>query len=137
VSRETRYRTSLSIRVRRFGAMKPNQLKQYRTQLDNKRAELLARVQEARSSEHSQEKEGAPDLGDRALETMSRDLLYQLSIGERDIVRRIDAALERLEAGTYGTCVHCGETVQTGRLQAVPWARHCLDCQELQDRGEI
>jgi DnaK suppressor protein len=137
VSRETRCRTSLSIRVRRFGAMKADQLKQYRKQLVDKRAELLARVQEARSSEHSQEKEGAPDLGDRALETMSRDLLYQLSIGERDIVRRIDAALERLEAGTYGTCVHCGETVQKGRLHAVPWARHCIDCQELQDRGEI
>ena len=117
--------------------MKPDQQEQYRTQLLNKRAELLARVREARTSEHSQEKEGAPDLGDRALETMSRDLLYQLSIGERDIVRRIDAALERMEAGTYGTCLNCGEQVEKGRLQAVPWARHCIDCQELQDRGEI
>jgi DnaK suppressor protein len=112
-------------------------MKQYRDLLLAKRDDLLGRVHAARSSEYSQEKEGAPDLGDRALETMTRDLLYQLSTSERDILRRIDDALKRMDADQYGVCVHCGEAVQTGRLQAVPWARHCIDCQELQDRGEI
>jgi DnaK suppressor protein len=63
--------------------------------------------------------------------------LYQLSTGERDILRRIDAALDRMESGSYGACVHCAKKVQIGRLEAVPWARHCIECQELQDRGEI
>ena len=117
--------------------MRSDDLKQYRTLLLEKRANLLGRVHAARSSEYSQEKEGAPDLGDRALETMTRDLLYQLSTGERDILRRIDAALERMDTNKYGVCVHCGKTVQVGRLKAVPWARHCIGCQELQDRGEI
>lgn len=117
--------------------MRPDDMKQYRSLLLDKRADLLGRVNAARSSEYGQEKEGAPDLGDRALDTMTRDLLYQLSTGERDILRRIDAALNRMDSDKYGVCVHCGKEVQTGRLQAVPWARHCIDCQELQDRGEI
>ena len=47
----------------------------------------------------------------------------------------IDEALVRIEAGEYGECVHCGELVQERRLEAVPWARHCLRCQDLQERG--
>ena len=56
---------------------------------------------------------------------------------DRKVLLLIDGALERLEAGTYGVCVHCGSPVQEKRLEAVPWARHCLDCQELQDKGLI
>ncbi|HSG85950.1 MAG TPA: TraR/DksA C4-type zinc finger protein [Candidatus Limnocylindrales bacterium] len=41
----------------------------------------------------------------------------------------IRAALERIEAGTYGTCTECGEPVATDRLEALPWAAHCIDCQ--------
>jgi DnaK suppressor protein len=117
--------------------MKRSELERFRQLLLTKRSELLARVRAARSSDVIETETEAPDLGDRALNTMSRDLLYQLSTGERDIVRRIDAALDRLEKGAYGKCVHCGNEVQPGRLQAVPWARHCIECQELQDRGEI
>jgi DnaK suppressor protein len=71
------------------------------------------------------------------LSTVTRDLSYQLTIAERDIVRRVDDALDRMEKGEYGICVACAKKVQIGRLDAVPWARHCIECQELQDRGEI
>ena len=117
--------------------MKPSELERFRELLTTKRTELLTRVRAARSSDVTAGEGEAPDLGDRALNTMSRDLLYQLSTTERDIVRRIDAALDRLDRGVYGQCVHCGRGVQPRRLEAVPWARHCIECQELQDRGEI
>jgi DnaK suppressor protein len=45
------------------------------------------------------------------------------------------AALERLEAGTYGTCTRCGRPVAPERLEAIPWAAHCIDCQRLVGRG--
>ena len=102
-----------------------------------KRDELLHLVREARNSEKESTGKGAPDLGDRALSTVIRDLSYQLTAKERDIVRLIDLALDRMEAGTFGVCVECDAKVLKGRLDAVPWARHCIDCQELQDRGEI
>jgi len=49
-------------------------------------------------------------------------------------VAAIDAALERLEMGTFGQCQHCGLAISAGRLQAQPSAAACLACQELQER---
>jgi RNA polymerase-binding protein DksA len=46
----------------------------------------------------------------------------------------VDAALERIEAGTYGDCLRCGRPVAPERLEALPWAAHCIDCQRLVDR---
>lgn len=117
--------------------MTPAELKRYREILEAKRADVLARVRQARTAEHEGGEEDAPDLGDRALSTMSRDLNYQLTATERDILRRVEAALKRLDEGSFGACTNCGKQVQAGRLAAVPWARHCIACQELQDRGEL
>jgi len=116
--------------------MRSTDLKRYRKALLAKRLELLRRVHAARTSELSEGKEGAPDLGDRALETVSRELSYYLSTSERDILRRIDAALKRIDNKSYGACLNCDKPVQVGRLKAVPWARHCIDCQEMLERQE-
>jgi DnaK suppressor protein len=118
-------------------AMNNKQLEKFKKLLEDKRGALFARVQAARASEQEGPSEDAPDLGDRALTTMTRDLKYRLSTGERDILKRIDDALDRIENETYGECLNCGKTVQHGRLDAVPWARHCIDCQELHDLGKI
>ena len=117
--------------------MKRTERERFHKLLLEKRNDLFDRVRAARSNETESDGNEAPDLADRALSTVSRDLSYQLSTSEREVLRRIDAALERIEEGSYGTCVHCGKPVQTARLKAVPWARHCIECQELQDRGEI
>jgi RNA polymerase-binding transcription factor len=117
--------------------MNRKQVEKYRGLLEAKRVALLTRVKAARASEQENRSELAPDLGDRAISTMNRDLSYQLTTGERDIVKRIDAALDRIESGTYGECLNCSKKVLAGRLDAVPWARHCIDCQELQESGQI
>jgi len=117
--------------------MNKRQLQRYRKELQAKREELLDLVRSARASEQDGGGKEAPDLGDRALSTVIRDLSYQLSAAERSIMRRIDEALDRIEKGEYGVCVECEKKMHTGRLDAVPWARHCIECQELQDRGEI
>jgi RNA polymerase-binding protein DksA len=46
----------------------------------------------------------------------------------------VDAALARLEAGTFGTCTRCGNPIPPGRLEALPWAPRCIDCQRIADR---
>jgi DnaK suppressor protein len=117
--------------------MNKRQRERYRKQLLAKRDELLQLVQSARNSEKETGTSGAPDLGDRALSTVIRDLSYQVSASEREMVRKIDNALQRIEDGEYGNCVGCGKKVQLARLDAVPWALHCIECQEMQDRGEI
>lgn len=49
---------------------------------------------------------------------------------------QVDAAIERLHAGTYGRCIRCGRDIPVGRLEALPWAAHCIDCQTAIDRGQ-
>lgn len=117
--------------------MRKKDLKHYRELLETKRGELVDRVRAARSTETQGPGEDAPDLGDRALTTTTREMSYRLSAEERVILKRIDGALRRMDEGTYGTCLNCNGTIQTGRLEAVPWARYCIECQELLDRGEI
>jgi DnaK suppressor protein len=46
----------------------------------------------------------------------------------------VEAALERIEAGTFGRCVRCGEAIAPERLDALPWAPRCIDCQRTLDR---
>jgi len=47
----------------------------------------------------------------------------------------VDAALARLDDGTYGTCVRCARPIAPARLDALPWAAHCIDCQRIVGRG--
>lgn len=47
----------------------------------------------------------------------------------------VDAALQRLDAGTFGTCQRCGAPIAEGRLEALPWAAHCIACQSAVDRA--
>jgi DnaK suppressor protein len=46
----------------------------------------------------------------------------------------VGAALARLEHGTFGTCLRCGRSIAPARLEALPWAAHCIDCQAVVDR---
>ena len=47
----------------------------------------------------------------------------------------VEAALARLEAGTFGSCLRCGKPVAPARIEALPWAAHCIGCQAIVDRG--
>jgi DnaK suppressor protein len=100
-----------------------------------KRDELLNDLAKNREVSDETVDESAQDMADRATSAYTKEFAYSLSESDRKILLLIDEALGRLETGTFGTCVNCGQPVQEKRLEAVPWARHCLDCQELQDKG--
>jgi DnaK suppressor protein len=53
----------------------------------------------------------------------------------RQHLDQVDAALARIDAGTFGTCIRCGRSIAPERLEALPWAAHCIDCQREVDRG--
>lgn len=79
--------------------------------------------------------EGSEDLVDRATNSYNRELWFSLSTGERQTLLEVEEALKRMEEGTYGSCVSCGEEIGSRRLEAVPWARYCIKCQELAEQG--
>jgi DnaK suppressor protein len=108
-----------------------------RKRLLAKRDELLADLVKNREVSDETVDESAQDMADRATSAYTKEFAYSLSESDRKTLLLIDQALGRLDAGTYGTCVHCAQPVQEKRIEAVPWARHCLDCQELQDKGLI
>ena len=72
--------------------------------------------------------ERSPDWVDQASDQGAAGLLAELTERERAEVAEIDAALARIERGTYGTCLSCGGPVERGRLRAIPEARQCLAC---------
>ncbi len=79
--------------------------------------------------------EASDDIVDRANNAYERELMFSLSNGERDTLIMIDEALARLDKGQYGTCSACSKPIGSPRLQAVPSARYCIDCQELAEQG--
>lgn len=108
-----------------------------RKQLKAKRREVLEGVSRAREMGSVETESGAPDIADRATSAFQREFSFALSENEGKLLRMIDDAIARLDNGRFGLCVHCEQPIERQRLQAIPWARHCIACQELQDRGEI
>jgi DnaK suppressor protein len=108
-----------------------------RKRLLQKKDELVQDLVKNREVSDETVDESAQDMADRATSAYTKEFAYSLSESDRRTLVLIDEALERLDGGTYGTCVHCAAPVQEKRMEAVPWARHCLDCQELQDKGLI
>jgi DnaK suppressor protein len=73
-------------------------------------------------------------LADTATETYDRELDYTLEENAEHVLGDIDAALGRIEDGTYGTCTNCGKQIPAERLEARPYATLCIDCQRERER---
>jgi DnaK suppressor protein len=73
-------------------------------------------------------------IGDTATVTYDRELDYTLEENEERVLSEIDAALKRIEDGTYGICTNCGKQIPEERLEARPWATLCIDCQRERER---
>ena len=71
------------------------------------------------------------DLAETASITLGREIDYTLGEHSQNVLGEIDAALARIEDGTYGTCTKCGKEISVGRLEAYPWASLCIDCARL------
>ena len=67
-------------------------------------------------------------LGETASATLGREIDYTLGENSGEVLAQIDAALKRIEDGTYGTCVNCGREIVIERLETTPWASLCIEC---------
>ncbi len=73
-------------------------------------------------------------LADTATETYDRELDYTLEENSGHVLAEIDAALERITNGTYGRCTNCDGQIPVERLEALPWATLCIECQRDRER---
>lgn len=111
---------------------------EYRKRLEEERARLLHAVgflekenPGSVSDELGELAEGGTDnhLGDMASEMYDRELDGGLEEGAQQTLEEVEAALLRIEDGSYGVCEICGEPIGAARLSAIPWARLCIDDQ--------
>jgi DnaK suppressor protein len=79
--------------------------------------------------------DSAQDIADRASSSYQKEFLFHQSNNDRQLLLMVDSALERIRQGSYGECVSCGNEINAKRLQAVPWTRYCISCQEKQEKG--
>lgn len=109
---------------------------EYRKQLEEEKARLLHAVgflerenPGSISDELGEVADGVTDnhLADTATAMYDRELDEGLEEGARDTIAEIDAALQRIEDGTYGICGVCGKPIGADRLSALPWTRLCID----------
>jgi DnaK suppressor protein len=110
----------------------------YRKRLEEEKARLVHAVgflvkenPGSISEELGELAEGGTDnhLADTATAMYDRELDDGLEEGARETLVEIDAALQRIDAGTYGSCEVCGKPIGAERLSAIPWARLCIDDQ--------
>jgi DnaK suppressor protein len=109
--------------------------KNYRDLLLKKKKEMLAAFNKNKSYGKEADEEGAQDIADKATSAYTKEFLFSLSSSERDLLQQVDEALARLEGDKFGTCIACQQPIERKRLDAIPWARHCLACQEKAEQG--
>ena len=108
-----------------------------RAHLENYRAMLIAKRDEIlRGSRHHEDIRivQTTDPIDTVQLAGERDFTVRILEGEARLLREVEAAVGRIGAGVYGTCLECDEPISCKRLAVVPWASYCLKCQELHDR---
>jgi DnaK suppressor protein len=74
-------------------------------------------------------------LAENASATLEREIDYTLEENSGHVLAEIEAALERIASGTFGTCRTCGGAIAEARLEALPYATQCIDCKRRAERG--
>ena len=107
-------------------------LDKIKDQLIAERESLLAKLG---GNDLSVDASETPDPVDLAVRNYSKNVMLAVSENESRQVVLINEALERIADQEYGACLNCEKDINPKRLDAVPWARYCLECQELVEQG--
>lgn len=109
-------------------------LKQIKQKLEEER-ELL--IEKLKGNDLSIDDSETPDPVDLAVRNYSKNVQLAVSENESRQLALIDEALRRIDDDEYGICLNCEKPINPKRLAAIPWARYCIECQELVEQGLI
>ncbi len=85
--------------------------------------------------DETQESTADNHVADTATVTLDREIDYTLEENSEHVLKAIDLALTKIEAGTFGVCENCGQPIAEERLAAIPYATQCIDCKRREERG--
>ncbi len=94
---------------------------------------MVSAVKEGRESST----DDLQDAADHAVQSYQKELLFLQGTKGHSQLAQVRSALDRLEDGTFGECLHCGNQIGEKRLEAVPWTPYCIECQEKIENGEL
>jgi DnaK suppressor protein len=112
--------------------MNKTELKKIRTRLQDERALLVEKLS---SNDLSVDDSETPDPVDLAVRNYSKNVMLAVSENDSRQMTLIDEAIMRLDGDEYGDCQNCEKAISPKRIAAIPWARYCLECQELVEKG--
>ena len=119
-------------------AVKTSRYNELKKMLEDRRRELVNEVQgkirDART-DSAKERE-VLDQGESSEVDIQEDIEFALIQMKAETLNKIDAALRRLDEGSYGDCFECGEEIAQARLRALPFAVRCKDCEEARETAE-
>src|SRR5947207_1422904 len=116
--------------------MRKDRLNHFKTQLLEKQQQLTDDVGKTAVYGKDQEDDSIKDLGDQANTAYTREFFFELGNGDRRLLRDVVSALQRIDEGNFGSCERCGEPIADKPLDALPFARYCIDCQRVVEEEE-
>ena len=102
----------------------------YEARLQALRDEMVSRINAIEKDLHHEDQPVEKDFAEQVTQGENDDVLTALDDEARETVRKIDAALLRIKAGTYGICEQCGNPIGEKRLEVVPYTTLCIECAE-------
>jgi DnaK suppressor protein len=115
--------------------MEKKKLDVFRKRLEERQQALRKTVSRTEEDGRIADQDSAQDIADRAANSYTKEFLFSVSNNERQLLNMVETALQRIREGTFGECVHCGNEINSKRLEAVPWTRYCIACQEKKEQG--
>jgi DnaK suppressor protein len=112
-----------------------SEIQKFRDILSLKQEELSEIVHRKKEEQEFQQEE--PEIGDEAdiaTRSVEKELLFDITDSEKQNLDGIEAALRKIEKGVFGRCESCQKTIPRLRLEVMPWARYCIQCQS---RNEV
>ncbi len=109
----------------------------FKKRLEERQQELRKVVSRTEQDGRAADSENAQDIADKAANSYTKEFLFHQSNNERQLLAMVEGALDRIRTGTFGQCISCGEEINFKRLEAVPWTRFCIACQEKLERGQL
>ena len=117
--------------------MDKKRLEYYKKKLVTRREELLRDITRTQREGREADEDPTVDLADKAANSYTKEFLFGQTHADRSRLQLVDDALARIRANSFGECISCHAELQQKRLEAVPWTRYCITCQEKQERGAL
>jgi DnaK suppressor protein len=117
--------------------MDKKKLESFKKRLEERQQALRKTVSRTEEDGRIADQDTAQDIADRAASSYTKEFLFSQSNNDRQLLHMVETALLRIREGAFGECISCGQEINAKRLEAVPWTRYCIECQEKLEKGQL